>query len=106
MANSLMIKEQTIHIGDTIKVYYKSREKDKLKRQIFNGILLAIKGAGNNKMITVRKGTKDKIGVERIFPVNSPWLEKVVVVKKGRARRAKIYFIRKLSETDLRHRLS
>lgn len=106
MSNLLTIKDKTIHVGDMLKIYYKFKEKDKLKRQIFNGILMAIKGSGNNKMFTVRKGTKDEIGVERIFPVNSPYIDKVMIVKKGRVRRAKIYFIRNLSEGELRQRFS
>lgn len=106
MANSITIKGKLVHVGDTIKIYYKFKEADKFKEQIFSGILMAIKGADTNKMFTVRKGTKDKIGVERIFPVNSPYIQKVAVVKKGRARRSKIYFIRNLSETELHRRLS
>lgn len=105
MANSLTIKDKIVHVGDLIKVYYKFKEGEKFKEQIFNGILMAIKGSGNNKMFTVRKGTKDKIGVERIFPVNSPYIQKLSIVKKGKVRRAKIYFIRNLSESELRQRL-
>jgi large subunit ribosomal protein L19 len=106
MANSITIKNTLVHIGDTIKIYYKFKESDKFKEQIFSGILIAVKGSGINKMFTVRKGTKDKIGVERIFPINSPYINKVSISKKGLVRRAKIYFIRNLSESELRHRLS
>ncbi len=106
MANSLTVKDKTIHVGDMLKIYYKFKEKDKLKQQIFSGILIAIKGSGLNKMFTVRKGTKDKVGVERIFPMNSPYIDKIVIVKKGKVRRAKLYFIRNLSEGELRQRFS
>jgi large subunit ribosomal protein L19 len=105
MANSLTIKDTTINVGDLIKVYYKFKEGDKLREQVFRGILIAIKGIGNNKMITVRKWTKEKIGVERIFPVHSPYLNKIQLVKKGKVRRAKIYFIRNMSEGEIRRRI-
>lgn len=105
MANSLTFKETTVHVGDQIKVYYKFKEGEKLKEQIFSGILMAIKGEGNNRMITVRKISKAGIGVERIFPINSPFFNKVVLVRKGRVRKAKIYFIRNWSETEIRRRI-
>lgn len=106
MANSITIKGETIHIGDTVKIAYKFKEADKTKQQTFAGILMAIKGEGNNKMFTVRKIGVDNIGVERIFPVISPFIDKVKRVKKGKVRRAKIYFIRHLSDAELRERLS
>jgi len=106
MANSVTIKGKSVHVGDALKIYYQFKEGNKFKEQIFSGILMAVKGWGTNKMFTVRKGTKDKIGVERIFPVSSPHIQKVVVVKKGKVRRAKIYFIRNLSVGELHRRLS
>lgn len=106
MANSITIKDTTVQIGDTVKIYYKFKEKEKHKDQIFEGILIRIKGEKNNKMFTVRRLSKEKIGVERIFPIISPFISKVVVAKKGNVRRAKLYFIRGLSDTHLRERLS
>lgn len=105
MANQIKVKNETIHIGDTIKVAYKFKEGEKLKEQIFRGILIAIKGSHNNRMITVRKMTKSGVGVERIFPVDSPFLSSVAVVKKGNVRRAKLYFIRHIPESVIRQRV-
>lgn len=105
MANRVTIKETTISVGDMIKIHYQFREGEKIKTQIFRGILMAIRGSGKNRMITVRKQSKAKIGVERIFSVNSPFLKKVELIKKGRVRRAKIYFIREMSESEIRRRI-
>lgn len=107
MSNSLKIKKDVIKVGDTIKISYKFKDStEKEKEQIFQGILIAVSGSGSNKMFTVRKITKDKIGVERIFPVISPFIKKIAVVKKGNTRRAKLYFIRNLSEQELSEKLS
>lgn len=106
MANVITVKEIPAHIGDSVKVHYLFKEGEKEKRQIFEGILMATGGMMENKMFTVRKMTKSKIGVERIFPVNSPSIEKIEVAKKGTARRAKVYFIRNMSEKEIRERLS
>src|SRR3989344_970411 len=104
MANHIIVKDVDCKIGDTIKISYSFKEGDKFKKQIFQGILLAIKGEGNNRMITVRKLSHDNLGIERIFPVISPFIESVTVVKHGVVRRSKLYFIRKLSESELRDR--
>ena len=81
--------------GDTVRVDYKIKEGAKERIQPFEGIVIARKGAGVGKTFTVRKIAADGIGVERIFPLNSPWIEGLEVVKKGRARRAKLYYLRK-----------
>lgn len=104
--NTITIKNTTLHVGDSVKIGYQFKEAGKQKEQKFAGILIKIRGAGNNKMFTVRKMTKDQIGVERIFPVISPLISQVAVVKKGTARRAKLYFIRGRSEQELRAKLS
>ncbi|OGC56136.1 50S ribosomal protein L19 [candidate division WWE3 bacterium RIFCSPHIGHO2_01_FULL_48_15] len=80
--------------GDKVKVSYKIKEEGKERTQPFEGILIAQKGAGISKTITVRKIGALGIGVERIFPLSSPNLEKIEVVKKGQARRAKLYHLR------------
>ncbi len=102
----MTIKDTAANIGDTIKIYYKFNEGEKTKEQIFQGILIRIKGEKSNKMFTVRRVSKEKIGIERIFPLVSPFIDKIVVVKKGVVRRSKLYFIRGLSDTHLRERLS
>jgi large subunit ribosomal protein L19 len=94
MANQVVIKDKTIQIGDTIKVYHKIKEKDKERIQIFNGIVIRIKGHGENKTFTVRKIAIGGIGVEKIWPVNSPWISKLEVLKKGSVRRSKLYYLR------------
>ena len=96
------------HIGDVVRVHYKLIEKEKVagktKRevkeetreriQIFEGIVIAIKGSGANAMFIVRKIGAGAIGIERIFPLMSPWIRKIDVKKVGSARRAKLYYLR------------
>lgn len=94
--------------GDTVRVYQKIQEGDpssvkggsgqgKARVQVFEGVVLAIRGRGVNKSFTVRKIAVGGIGVERIWPMASPMIEKVVVAKKPkkRPRRAKLYYLRK-----------
>ena len=90
-----MEKIPNFRSGDTVRVDYKIKEGDKERVQPFEGVVIARKGAGAGKTFTVRKIAADEIGVERIFPLNSPWIEGLEVVKKGKARRAKLYYLRK-----------
>jgi large subunit ribosomal protein L19 len=84
-----------IRPGDTIKVYQKIKEGDKEKVQVFEGQVLDRKhGQGITSTVTVRKVVLG-IGVERIFPLHLPTIEKIEISKKGRARRAKLYYLRK-----------
>jgi len=80
--------------GDTLTVFYKVREEGKERIQPFEGTLIAQKGAGNARTITVRKLGVAGIYVERIFPISSPNIEKISVSKPGSARRAKLYYLR------------
>lgn len=80
--------------GDTVRVDYKIKEGDKERVQPFEGIVIARKGAGEGKTFCVRKIASGNIGVERIFPLNSPWIEGLEVVKKSKPRRAKLYYLR------------
>lgn len=105
MANFLTIKDITMRVGDTVAIHYAFKEGDKVKDQIFQGVLIAVKGSGNNVMFTVRKVGKDTIGVERIFPLISPLISKVEIIKKGSVRRSKLYFVRGRSEQELRDKL-
>ncbi len=83
-----------IRPGDTIRVYQKIKEKDKERIQIFEGVVLARKhGSEPGATITVRKVISG-VGVERIFPIHSPNIEKIEIVKKGKVRRAKLYYLR------------
>lgn len=81
--------------GDTITVKYKITEGSKERIQDFQGIVLQIAGKGANKTFTVRK-ISNNIGVERIFPFSSPFLEDVIINKHGVVRRARIFYLRKL----------
>lgn len=81
-------------VGDAIRVDYKIKEGDKERIQPFEGIVIAKKGAGEGKTFCVRKIASGEIGVERIFPLNSPWIQDLKVVKKGKTRRAKLYYLR------------
>jgi len=81
--------------GDTVKVYQKIKEGDKERTQIFEGLVIARKhGKELGSTITVRKIISG-VGVERIFPLHSPVIEKIEISKKGKARRAKLYYLRK-----------
>lgn len=81
--------------GDTVRVHLRVREGDKERIQVFEGVVIKRKNNGLSSTFTVRK-ISFGIGVERIFPLHSPFIEKIEVVKVGRVRRAKIYYIRKL----------
>ena len=83
--------------GDTITVYYKIKEGDKERTQFFKGVVIQRRGAGVTETFTIRKIGSNSIGVERIFPVNSPILEKIEINKKGLVRRARIFYLRELT---------
>jgi large subunit ribosomal protein L19 len=84
------------HPGDTVSVFVKVIEGDKERLQQFKGIVMGIKGSGNSKTFRVRK-ISNGVGVERIFPINSPKIAKVEILKEGSVRRAKLYYLRKLT---------
>jgi len=89
--------KRRFNVGDTISVDYKISEQGKKDRsQIFAGVIISIKGSGENKTFTVRKISADNLGVERIFPTNSPWIIEIKLIKtpKNRPRRAKLYYLR------------
>lgn len=116
MANSAIWKltedgktqETVFHVGDTVRVHYKLIEKEKVagktkrevheetreRTQVFEGIVIAVKGTAENTMFTVRKIGIGAIGIERIFPLVSPWIRKMEVKKFGEVRRAKLYYLR------------
>ncbi|SDS55591.1 LSU ribosomal protein L19P [Formosa sp. Hel1_31_208] len=82
--------------GDTITVYYEIREGEKVRTQFFKGVVLQVKGTGSSQTFTIRK-MSGTIGVERIFPINLPALQKIEVNKRGKVRRARIYYFRGLT---------
>lgn len=81
--------------GDTITVYYEIREGEKVRTQFYRGVVIQIKGQGLSKTFTIRK-MSGTVGVERIFPINLPALQKIEVNKRGKVRRARIYYFREL----------
>ena len=82
--------------GDTITVYYEIREGEKTRTQFFKGVVLQRRGSGSTETFTIRK-MSGSIGVERIFPINSPSIQKIEVNKKGKVRRARIFYFRNLT---------
>lgn len=80
-------------IGDTVDVHFRIREEKRTRAQLFSGIIIGRKGAGLNETFMVRRISYGE-GVERIFPLHSPLIEKIEVRKKGRVRRAKLYYLR------------
>lgn len=96
MAIQFKHNDQIFSVGDTVKVNYKIKEKDKERIQAFDGIILAIKGTGDNKNFVVQKSASADVKVERIFPVNSPWIDSIKKLRspKTKIRRAKLYYLR------------
>ena len=82
--------------GDTLRVNVRVKEGDKERIQAFEGVCIARRGAGVSETFTVRK-ISNGVGVERIFPVHSPMLSEIVIVRRGRVRRAKLYYLRHLT---------
>lgn len=81
--------------GDTVKVHVRVVEGNKERIQVFQGVVIARRGGGTRETFTVRK-ISGSIGVERIFPLNSPVIDKIEVVRRGKVRRAKLYYLRGL----------
>ena len=81
--------------GDTLKIHVKVREGEKERLQIFQGFVISRRGSGTNESFTVRK-MSGGIGVERVFPLHSPILDRIEVLRRGRVRRAKLFYLRSL----------
>ncbi len=82
--------------GDTITVYYEIKEGSKTRTQFFRGVVIQRRGSGSTETFTIRK-MSGTIGVERIFPLNLPALQKIEVNKRGKVRRARIFYFRELT---------
>lgn len=91
--------------GDTLSIAVRVVEGEKERAQIFKGIVIGIRGSGINKTFTARK-ISNGVGVERVFPVYSPMIQSITVEKTGNTRRAKLYYLRGMSEKKIRQRLS
>ncbi|MBN1697798.1 MAG: 50S ribosomal protein L19 [Spirochaetales bacterium] len=86
-------RKDIFSIGDTVKVHFKIIEGKTERIQMFEGVCIAKKGSGVSKTFTVRKISYG-VGVERIFPLNSPKIEKIEIIRRGKVRRAKLYYLR------------
>jgi len=95
-------EETKFGVGDVVKVYQKVKEGEKTRVQIFEGVVMGIRGREDNKSFTVRRIGAQKIGIERIFPLLTPVVEKIEVVKKGTrgVRRAKLFYTREKSRKE------
>ncbi len=82
--------------GDTITVFYEIREGEKTRTQFFRGVVIQLRGTGSSQTFTIRKMSGD-VGVERIFPINLPTLQKIEINKKGSVRRKRIFYFRELT---------
>lgn len=82
-----------VRIGDTVKIHFKIVEGKNERIQVYEGVVIAFKNVGIRKTMTVRKISYG-VGVERVFPVNSPRIQKIEVVRRGKVRRAKLYYLR------------
>ena len=90
------IREIDFEVGDLVKVHFKIIEGKRERIQVYEGYVIAIKGSDVAKTFTVRK-MSGNVGVERIFPMDSPFIDKIVVNKRGKVRRAKLYYLRALT---------
>jgi len=92
-AGQIKAENANFNVGDTVRVHFKIIEGKTERVQIYEGLVLCIKGASVSRTFTVRK-TSFNIGVERVFPMSSPRIQKVEVIRPGKVRRAKLYYIR------------
>ena len=98
-------KKLTFSAGDTLRVWSKIEDKGKFRLQAFEGVVLARKhGASLGATFTLRK-VSNSVGVERIFPLYSPMIDKIEVVKRARARQSKLYYVRTKAVRDVRRRM-
>lgn len=91
--SSLKKEAPAVNVGDTVKVHVKIKEGEKYRIQIFEGTVIAKKHGGINETFTVRR-VAHGCGIERVFPVHSPVVDKVEVVRSGKVRRSKLYYLR------------
>lgn len=103
MALTITFKEVEFGVGDKVRVVQKIKDGEKFREATFEGMILKIKGRNPGKTITVRKIAEGNVGVERIFPLELPSIDRIVVVKRGveGVRRAKLYYTREKSPTEV-----
>ena len=93
-AEQLKPEVQEFHVGDTVKVYGKIKEGNRERIQVFEGTVIKRQNGGSRETFTVRKNSGG-IGVEKTWPVHSPFVDNIEVVRRGKVRRAKLYYLRK-----------
>ena len=103
MSIAFKFKDKTIGVGDKVKVIQNISESGKERKQIFIGTIIKIKGDGDNKTFTVRRIGSNLIGIEKIFPVNSPNINEITISKSGLKgiRKSKLYYIRNKSKKEI-----
>ncbi len=103
MALKVKIKEVEFGVGDRIRVVQRIKDGDKNREAIFEGMVLGVKGREPGKTFTVRRIGEGGVGIERIFPVNLPTIDKITVVKRGLegVKRAKLYYTRSKAPTEI-----
>jgi len=103
MALKITIKETEFGVGDRIRVVQRIKDGEKNREATFEGMVMGIKGRNPGKTFLVRRMGEAGVGIERIFPVNLPSIDKIVIVKKGTegVKKAKLYFTRKKSPTEI-----
>lgn len=89
-------RAEAVEIGDTVRVHCKIREGEKERVQLFKGMVIARDGSGNSETFTVRR-ISHGVGVERVFPLHSPHVAQIEIERSGKVRRAKLYYLRKLT---------
>jgi large subunit ribosomal protein L19 len=96
LAEQALVKDEVpvFKAGDTVNVYYRVREGEKERIQQFEGVVISRRGSGPNETFTCRKISFGNIGVERIFPIHSPFIAKIDVLREGIVRRSKLYYLR------------
>ncbi len=94
MANVFVFNGQNITVGDTVRVHQKIVEGEKSRNQIFEGIVISIKGEQSQKTFTIRRVSAGGVGVEKILPTNTPDLTKIEVKSHGHVHQAKLYYLR------------
>ncbi|MBI2590444.1 MAG: 50S ribosomal protein L19 [Candidatus Blackburnbacteria bacterium] len=106
MALTTIHKNTSFNIGDTVRVWQTIKEQtakggERTRLQAFEGIVIASRGHGDNKSFTVRRVASGGIGVERIFPLNSPLIDRVDIASRGIVRRSKLYYLRQKSSREV-----
>lgn len=96
-------KDSKFGVGDEVKVYLNVKEGEKTRKQIFQGMVIGIKGRESGKSFTVRKVGAARVGIEMIFPLNTPSVEKIEVVRNGLegVKQAKLYYVREKSTREI-----